>query len=184
MTERGGERCDGVDAADPRFADALTGLRNGDFSRLAPLFGAASDTEAEARRSCLLAWVDAGRFDGHAGELAEALSAACFLGRVAVAETLLRRGVDPTAGRRTGLDALHWAVNRGELAAVRLLLRWGAPLETRNRFGGTVLGLALRSAVNEPRADHRSIITMLLAAGADRTGLEAELERLGIDEGG
>ena len=70
------------------------------------------------------------------------------------------------AGAATGLDALHWAANRGQLDAVRLLIRRKAPLETRSMYGGTVLGTAVWSAVNEPRPDHLPIIDELLTAGA------------------
>jgi hypothetical protein len=81
-----------------------------------------------------------------------------------VAEYLLNQGVDPTAG--TGLDALHWAANRGQLESVRLLLRIIAPLETRSIYGGTVLGTAIWSSFQEPRPDHLQIIQELLNAGA------------------
>jgi ankyrin repeat protein len=40
-----------------------------------------------------------------------------------VAEYLLTHGVDPTAGAGTGMDAFHWAANRGNLETVRLLIR-------------------------------------------------------------
>jgi hypothetical protein len=49
---------------------------------------------------------------------------------------------------------------------VRLLLRRKAPLETHSMYGGTVLGTATWSAVNEPRPDHVQIIEELLNAGA------------------
>jgi len=35
-----------------------------------------------------------------------------------------------------------------------------------NMYGGTVLGCAVWSAINEPRVDHIAIIEALLAAGA------------------
>ena len=71
---------------------------------------------------------------------------------------------DALAG--TGLNALHWAANRGQLETVRLLISAKAPLETRSMYGGTALGAAIWSAVNEPRRDHLQIIEELLNAGA------------------
>ena len=105
-----------------------------------------------------------GRFSGHDQELAEALTCACFNGRVGVAEYLLSRGIAPSGGACTGLDAIHWAVNRGQLEAVRLLIRHRVPLESRSMYGGTALGTAVWSAINEPRADHLTIIQDLLTA--------------------
>jgi len=69
-------------------------------------------------------------------------------------------------GNATGLNALHWAVDRGHLDVVNLLIRHGAPLETRNNFGGTVLGMATWSAMQNLRPQHPAIIEALLAVGA------------------
>jgi ankyrin repeat protein len=145
--------------------DALAGLRNGDFSRLEPLFRDAAGGAAGPSR--IVRWHAEGRFSGHPMELAEALSCACFLGRTTTAEYLLKQGVDVSAGTATGMSALHWAADRGQLDAVRLLLRHRAPLETRNMYGGTVLGGTVWSARHEPRPQHVSIIEELLKAGAD-----------------
>jgi hypothetical protein len=83
-----------------------------------------------------------------------------------VADYLLQRGVDPSAGADTGLNAFHWAANRGQLEVVRLLIGRKAPLETRSMYDGTVLGTAVWSAINEPRPAHLQIIEDLLDAGA------------------
>jgi hypothetical protein len=149
---------------DAAFRDALRGLQNGDFSRLEPLFDAGPGPPDNRPR--IIEWYEAGRFRDEPKALAEALTCACFLGRTGVATYLLTQGVDPTLGAATGLDALHWAANRGQLEAVRLLIRHKAPLETRSRFGGTVLRTAVWSAINEPRPDHLQIIEELLVAGA------------------
>jgi hypothetical protein len=144
------------------FRDALQGLRRGDFSRLEPLFVDRPD----GARATIVDWCELGRFADKPAALAEALSCACFNGRIAVAEYLLQRGVDPAGGAGTGLNALHWAANRGQLESVRLLLRYKAPLETRSMYDGTALGTAVWSAIHEPRPAHLLIIEELLRAGA------------------
>src|SRR5215472_17405650 len=158
------------------FDDALEGLKRGDFSRLDPLFQSKSGSPPQ-----IIVWVDEGRFRGHDQELFEALTCACFNGRTEVAEYLLNRGIGPSGGAATGLDAIHWAVNRGQLEAVRLLIRHKVPLESRSMYGGTALGTAVWTAIQEPRADHLAIIEELLAAGALVQGAGYPTEKAGID---
>jgi hypothetical protein len=146
------------------FGDALRGLLRGDFSRLEPLFHGASGPSGERPR--IVEWCERGRFANEPEALAEALTCACFLGRTEVAKYLLARGLDPEAGAATGLNAFHWASNRGQLETVRLLIQHKAPLETRNMYGGTVLGGAVWAAVHESKPDHLQIIEELLKAGA------------------
>jgi ankyrin repeat protein len=140
------------------FVDTLAGLEVGDFSRLEP--------QLTGDPSPIIVWLEAGQLDDHPRALAEALTCACFLGRLEVARALLAHGVPPSGGDATGLDALHWAANRGQLAIVRLLLDAHAPLETRSSYGGTVLGTTIWSAIHEPRPDHLAILEALLVAGA------------------
>jgi Ankyrin repeats (3 copies) len=149
---------------DDTFTDALEGLHRGHFSRLERLFDEPSDRPGKSQ---IVEWHEQGRFRDQPKALAEALTCASFLGRTAVAEYLLKQGVNPSGGAGTGLDALHWAANRGQLEAVRVLIRAKAPLETRSMYGGTALGTAIWSAINEPRRDHLQIIEELLNAGAD-----------------
>jgi len=144
------------------FAEAVQGLLAGDFSRLAPLFEDAGDG-AVSQIGC---WVASGRFEAEPAALAEAFTCACFNGSVRTVDDFLDRGVDPNGGARTGLNAFHWAVNRGQAAVVERLLRSGADLEARNAYGGTVLGCAVWSAVHEPRPAHVRIVQLLLEAGA------------------
>jgi ankyrin repeat protein len=146
---------------DTLFRDAVHGLVSGDFSRLEPIF-----TGDAGRRSRIVRWHEEGRFRGEPKALAEALTCACFLGRTDVAEHLLRHDVDPSGGAGTGLNAFHWAANRGQVKAVRLLLEWKAPLSTRSMYGGNILDTAVWSAINEPRLGQREVIEELLAAGA------------------
>ena len=148
---------------DATFTDALEGLHRGDFSRLERLFDERSGRSGTPR---IVEWHEQGRFRDQPKALAEALTCASFLGRTSVAEYLLQQGVNPSGGASTGLDAVHWAANRGQLDAVRLLIRAKAPLETRSMYGGTALGTAIWSAINEPRRDHLQIIEELLNAGA------------------
>ncbi|MBC7783805.1 MAG: ankyrin repeat domain-containing protein [Burkholderiales bacterium] len=145
------------------FEDTVSGLQAGDFSRLAPLF----ERTLNGDTCPIVNWHKAGRFDGHAAAAAEAFTCACFNGCVDVAEYFLMRGMDPSGGAGTGLNAFHWAVNRGHLSITKLLIRHRAPLETKNAYGGTVLGCAVYSAVHEQRPDHLPIILDLLDSGAD-----------------
>ena len=147
---------------DAVFRDALQGLRNGDFSRLEPLF----DDTTGSKRALIVEWYEEGRFRDEPKVLAEALTCACFLGRTNVATHLLTHGLDPSGGMGTGLNAFHWAANRGQLEAVRLLIHWKAPFEPRSRYRGNVLDTAVWSAINEPRPNHLRIIEELLKAGA------------------
>jgi hypothetical protein len=151
-------------ASEAQFDDALKGLHHGDFDALAPCFFADPATPTES--SQIVQWHLAGKFRTDPIALTEALTCASFLGATEAAQYLLQAGVAPTAGSGTGMDALHWAVNRGQLEAVTLLLKWGAPLEVRNMHDTTVLGTAVWSALNEPRPDHMRIIEELLKAGA------------------
>ncbi len=161
-----------ADNDDAVFRDCLDGLHHGDFSRLEPVF-------AHAQR--IMQWHREGRFRDDPAALAEGLTCACFLGRTDVAEYLLANGVNPAAGSATGMDALHWAANRGQLESVRLLLRWKAPLETRSMYGGTALGTAVWSAIHEPRSNQLRIIEELIAAGADVSEISLPTGDAGID---
>ena len=145
------------------WRDALHGLERGDFSRLEPLFDKSPDLDNKCR---IVDWYEKGYFDNEKKALAEALTCACFLGRTSVVDLLLSEDVDPAAGVGTGMSALHWAANRGNLDTVKLLIERKAPLELLNMYGGTVLGCTVWSAINEPRVDHVAIIDALLHAGA------------------
>jgi hypothetical protein len=140
----------------------LAHLREGNFTRLAPVMTSQNgDVPRIVQRH------RDGCFADHPVELAEALSCAAFLGASEALEYLLAAGVPRDGGDKTGLNALHWAANRGELAAVQRLLRAGASLETRNAYGGTVLGATVWAAIHEPRPAHVAVVEVLLEAGAD-----------------
>lgn len=96
----------------------------------------------------------------------EALTWAAFTGRTGEVKELIDKGVDPTAGFKTGMAAFHWAANRGNLETVKLLIDRGVSLEQKNMYDGTVLNCTLWSVVNEFREAHSEIIEVLVAAGA------------------
>lgn len=144
------------------FQDALQGLENGDFSRLEPLFVPGPDGEP-----CqMIRWHQAGLFAGQGEAVAEALSCACFLGWTKAAEYFLSQGVPAPGGAKTGMNGFHWAANRGELEAVRLLIRWKAPMDDLNMYGGNVLEAVIWSAIHQPRPGQIPVIEELLGAGA------------------
>ncbi len=144
--------------SDPALDDFIAGMRAGNFSAQASRF---DGDPAPVRQ-----WDEQGAFAGVPEVRAESLTCACFLGKTAVAAYFLEHGISPNGGAGTGLNALHWAVNRGQLEVVQLLIARGADLELQSMYGGTALGTATWSAVHEPRPDHREIIELLLSAGA------------------
>jgi hypothetical protein len=112
-------------------------------------------------------------------QLEKALIMAASFGTYDILEYLLDRGVDVAAS--DGMTALHQAAGRGNLPMVELLLRRGAPLETKNVFGGTVLASTLWFAFNVSpsefeRNDYPAVIDALRAAGA-RTDCYPEMPR-------
>jgi ankyrin repeat protein len=77
-----------------------------------------------------------------------------------------QRDWDPNGGANTGMNAFHWAANRGQLEVVIILIQHHAALEVRNMYGGTVLSATVWSALNERKSNHIEIIDALLKAGA------------------
>ena len=106
-------------------------------------------------------------------ELGPALVWASEYGHVPVMDLLMDRGVDPGEAV-SGVYPLDMAVCGGHMPAIRLLIQRGAPLESRNRYGGTPLGMAFyvlgqRDAVHtwpEPAVDDLAVIGELVRAGA------------------
>jgi hypothetical protein len=140
------------------FEAVVRGLLNGDCTALTPVF---ETVGGDPHSSAIVQWVSAGALALEPQALAEALTTACWLGEVNVARYLLDLGVDPEAGNKTGMNALHWAANRGQLAVVELLLSRGVSTEVLSRFGGTVLDTARWSAEHEPKPEHARIIAAL-----------------------
>ena len=154
--------------SDMSFQDAVRGFMAGDFSRLAPLF----DTASDGSPCPVIQWYEEGLFSSEPQALAEAFTCACFNGCTHVVEYFLARGINPSGGINTGLNAFHWAANRGQLQIVEILIQNNAPLETLNMYHGTILGCAVWSAIHEPKQDQIRVIEALLKAGADVSAVE------------
>ena len=100
-------------------------------------------------------------------QVQSAFSYACGWGRRNVVEFLLDKGVDLANGEGDGQTPLHCAAISGHLDMIKFLLKFGPPLESRNIYGGTVLGQTLWSAAHggNPKV-YAEIIETLIAAGA------------------
>jgi ankyrin repeat protein len=94
---------------------------------------------------------------------------ACNYGQTEVVELLLDRGVDPAVADSDRMTGLHWAAGHRQVEVVELLIRRGAPLEARNRWGGTVLDSTVFFALQRPRdaASYSVVLELLIRAGAD-----------------
>jgi hypothetical protein len=80
---------------------------------------------------------------------------------------MLRKGVDAN-GKDDDASALHFAAAYGHMEIARLLLQYGASLETRNSYDGTVLSGTLWYAYNAPvpGVDYPAVVRELIALGA------------------
>lgn len=96
-----------------------------------------------------------------------ALAWGCTFGPFEAVDLMLRKGVDPE-GRDDDGTALHSAAGHGRMDVVRLLLKYGPSLETRNEYGGTVLGATLWYAFNAPveGVDYTTVVRELIELGA------------------
>lgn len=96
-----------------------------------------------------------------------ALKHASAWGRNNVVEYLLDQGADLDGHRDDGQTPLHCAAITGQLDTIKLLLKHKAPLESKNIYGGTVLGQTLWSAAHGGDPDlYAQIIETLIDAGA------------------
>jgi len=113
--------------------------------------------------------------------LGYALTWAANWGKGDAVELLLQKGVDPN-GKDDDATALHLAAAFGHMDIVRLLLAYGASLETLNSYDGTVLDGTLWYAYNGPvkGVDYPAVIRALIDAGA-RTDVYPEMQHW-IDE--
>lgn len=145
---------------------AVKDLDEGNFSSLSAALGGPEGFDRQ-----IVDWYENGNFDEEPGMLAEALTCACMLGRTETARYLLDKGVDPLSGIKTGLNGFHYAASGGRLDVIKLLIERKVSMEIENMYGGTVLGQALWSAINEHTRNHAEIIEVLIEAGA---GIEPE----------
>ena len=100
-------------------------------------------------------------------ELKTAFLNACLGGQNEVVAFFLKRGVKPSVHGGDGQTGVHYAVIGGQLETLKLLLKENPPLESKNVYGGTVLGQTLWSAAHGGDPDTFSqIIETLIAAGA------------------
>jgi ankyrin repeat protein len=112
---------------------------------------------------------DDGKLKGNAtkAQMEAGFQWACEYGRNDVVEFLLDHGMDLQAGENIDETGLHWAAIGGHVDTIELLLQRGARLEARNCYGGTVLGQATWSAMNDDGGiDYVPVIKTLLDAGA------------------
>lgn len=146
---------------DELWQKTLAHLSEGNFTALEEDLGG-----SEAFDRHIVEWHASGNFDSEPEALAEALSCACMLGRAETARYLIEHGVDPYAGMLTWLAGPHWAASSGQLDVIKMLIEKNISLGIENKYGGTVLGQALWSAVNEHKNSHAEIIERLIEAGA------------------
>ena len=144
------------------FQYATAALWRGDFTSLESAVGGPELFDVQIKD-----WIEKRYFADEPETFAEAFAAACMLGHARSAEILLDAGVDPYAGMRTGLAGFHYAASSGRLPVIKLLTERKIPMEVENMYGGTVLGQALWSAVNEHTPDHAAIVEALINAGAN-----------------
>src|SRR5262245_10215603 len=119
-----------------------------------------------------------GLSDDPSSNLEQSLVWACRYGRTEVVELLLECGVDPAAADTVGMTGLHWAAGNGHLAVVALLTQRGAPLEVRNRWGGTVLSSAVYLAAQQS-ADWPYFPPVIETLVADRKSTRLNSSHLG-----
>ena len=147
---------------DNLWQKALVAFEKGNFTLLQAMLG--GPTQFDER---VVEWHKKGMFDDEPEALTEAFACACMLGRTETARYLLEHSVDPYAGMKTGIAGSHYAASGGHLDTVKMLLEKKIPLEVRNMYGGTVLGQALWSTINEHKDNHAEIIEALIDAGAE-----------------
>jgi hypothetical protein len=146
---------------DSLWNDVVKDITDGAYFKVQKALGG-----GDAFDSQIIDWFDRGFFEDQPEALAETVTGASFLGRSMVVAYLLDKGVDPLAGMRSGMNGFHYAASCGKLDVVKVMIDRKVPMEVVNRYGGTVLGQALWSAIYEHEATHGEIIEALINAGA------------------
>ena len=146
---------------DELWKQAVRDITDGDYFRIEETLGG-----GDAFDDQIIDWFDHGYFENEPEALAETVTCASFLGRARVVAHLLDKGVDPLAGMRSGMNGFHYAASCGQLEVVKVMIERKVPMEIVNRYGGTVLGQALWSAIHEHEKTHAEIIEALISGGA------------------
>lgn len=81
---------------------------------------------------------------------------------VTAVKKLLSKGTDPNWSDREGWTALHFAAQNNDAETADILLRHGAAVESRDKFGNTPLYRAVFSYCGGPNC-----VLVLLEAGAN-----------------
>ena len=146
---------------DELWKQAIKDITDGSYSRVEKVLGG-----GDAFDNQIIDWFNRGYFEKEPEALVETVTCASFLGRSKVVAHLLDNGVDPVAGMRSGMNGFHYAASSGQLEVVKVMIDRKVPMEIVNRYGGTVLGQALWSAIHEHESTHAEIIEALISAGA------------------
>src|SRR5882672_10396522 len=77
-----------------------------------------------------------------AGTGSHMVVAAARAGDLAALRAAVRESRDVNVPDAEGTTALHWAAQHSDLAAIDLLLKAGAKVDVRNRYGATPLWVA------------------------------------------
>lgn len=94
---------------------------------------------------------------------------ACASNHLDTVRALIAHGVDFRAGNKNGVTPLHVACSTGRQKIAELLLEHGADINSMDKDGKTPLTFACngeRSASEERAPEHRELIQMLKARGA------------------
>jgi hypothetical protein len=150
-----------LDAMNDLWKQAIKDITDGAYFRIQKTLGGGDAFDKQ-----IIDWFESGYFENEPEALAETVTCASFLGRARVVAHLLDHGVDPVAGMRSGMNGFHYAASCGQLEVVKLMIDRKVPTEVVNRYGGTVLGQALWSAIYEHEETHAEIIEVLIAGGA------------------
>jgi hypothetical protein len=92
-----------------------------------------------------------------------------------IVDYLLGIGVSPLAKDGDDMTLLHWAGATGNVPLIERLVKSGASLEAKNKWGGTVLDSTAHSVYHSPApgVDYLTTMRALIAAGADARVLRA-----------
>ena len=146
---------------DELWKQAVKDINDGAYFRIQKTLGG-----GDAFDNQIIDWFDRGYFENDRETLTETVTCASFLGRAKLVAHLLDNGVDPVAGMRSGMNGFHYAASCGQLEVVKVMIDRKVPMEIVNRYGGTVLGQAMWSAIHEHESTHAEIIELLIEGGA------------------